>query len=145
MPDRYRSNFERRFAEQLAERHVTFSYETTELEYLIPARSATYHPDFVLANGIIIETKGRLSYYDRIKMLLVKESHPELDIRFVFQRPNNKIRKGSDTTYAMWAEAHGFKWSSERIPDSWIKESEPIARKTQKKTRNRRRTYISGG
>ena len=55
-------------------------------------------------------------------MKAVKKSNPDLDIRFVFQAPYNKIYKGSKTTYAKWAERHDFKWCSyQSIPIDWLK------------------------
>ena len=55
-------------------------------------------------------------------MLAVKECNPDLDIRMIFQRPFNKIYKGSKTTYAMWCEKHDILWSSyQNIPESWLK------------------------
>lgn len=77
-------------------------------------------PDFVLPNGIIVEAKGRLTDHDRKKMVLVKEQNPEFDIRFVFSRPNNPIYKGSKTTYAAWADKHGFIYAKDRIPPTWL-------------------------
>jgi hypothetical protein len=54
-------------------------------------------------------------------MLAVKKSNPELDIRFVFQAPYNKINKGSKTTYAKWADKYGFPWCSySTIPLTWL-------------------------
>lgn len=71
---------------------------------------------------IYIEGKGKFSATDRKKMLLVKAQYPKLDIRFVFYRAAAKIRSGSKTTHAMWAEKYGFKWADKLIPLSWIKE-----------------------
>ena len=52
-------------------------------------------------------------------MLAVKAQHPELDIRFVFQR-NNTLSKQSKTTYGAWADKHGFPWCIyPDIPESW--------------------------
>ena len=41
---------------------------------------------FRLDNGIIIETKGAFNSADRKKHKLIKEQHPELDIRFMFEK-----------------------------------------------------------
>lgn len=59
---------------------------------------------------VIFETKGRLVADDRKKLIRVKESHPDYRIILVFERPNNKIRKGSPTTYSDWATKNGFEW-----------------------------------
>lgn len=101
---------------------MSFTYETLKIPYTIPASPHTYTPDFVLENGVIIESKGLFSVEDRKKHLLVKAQHPEYDIRFVFQNPHARLYKGSPTTYAMWAEKNGFKWAKKTIPEEWLKE-----------------------
>jgi len=54
-------------------------------------------------------------------MKAVKAANPDLDIRFVFQTPYNKIYKGSKTTYAKWADKHGFPWCAfHSIPIEWL-------------------------
>lgn len=121
---RYRSRLEERVAEQLEAAGVPFDYETEKLKYTVPARNATYTPDFVLAKKIYVETKGWLrSASERQKMILVKQAHPDKDIRLVFQNAQNKIYKGSPTTYAKWAEDHGFLWADGgKIPEAWLNE-----------------------
>jgi hypothetical protein len=76
----------------------------------------------VLPNGIIIETKGRFIPSDRVKHLMVKEQHPEYDIRFVFSNPKAKLAKGAKSTYADWCDRHNFLYAKETIPIEWIKE-----------------------
>lgn len=95
-------------------------FESTKIEYV--AKPKTYTPDFPLPNGVIVETKGRFMSDDRTKHRLIKEQHPDLDIRFVFSNPRQRIRKGSDTTYSDWADKLGFKWAEKTIPSRWIKE-----------------------
>ena len=95
-------------------------YETEKVSYIIPASDHVYHPDFLLPNGIFVETKGRFVIADRKKHLLIKEQHPELDIRFVFTNSRNKINKSSKTTYADWCEKNGFKYADKHIPDEWF-------------------------
>ena len=97
------------------------AYEALRIPYIIPESSHHYTPDIILPNGIIIEVKGRLVKSDRDKHLLIKEQHPTLDIRFVFQSANNKIRKGSQTTYAQWCNKNDIKWCEKTIPASWLK------------------------
>jgi len=104
----------------LRRRGVEFQYETLKIPYR--RKDSVYNPDFILTNGIIIEAKGHLSQADRVKMKLVKDQHPLFDIRFVFQRAQNKISKTSKTTYAMWADLHGFPWAEGLIPEKWLKE-----------------------
>lgn len=119
---RYRSGLERLVASQLNRAGVPFQYEERKIKFVWPEKPATYTPDFELPNGIIIEAKGRFVTKDRQKHLLVRDQFPELDIRFVFSNPNQKIGKGSKTTYAMWCEKNGFLYSQETIPTSWINE-----------------------
>lgn len=52
----------------------------------------------------------------------MKGQHPDLDIRFVFSNAQARISKLSGTTYAMWAEKHGYKWAHKEIPAAWLTE-----------------------
>ena len=113
----YRSGFEAKLALQLQRGGVSFQYESISLEY---TKTATYTPDFILPNGIIIEAKGVWTVDDRKKHLLVREQHPHLDIRLVFMNASNKIRKGSDTTYARWCEKKNIIYANKTIPKSWL-------------------------
>src|SRR5210317_2510673 len=123
---KYRSGLEQTLANQLQRSGVAFEYETIKLEY---QKIATYTPDFILPNGIIIEAKGVWTVEDRTKHLLVREQHPHLDIRMVFMNAANKIRKGSDTTYARWCEKKGITYADKIIPKSWLsqKRTNPVA------------------
>lgn len=120
----YRSGLEQDVATQIKSKKLEVKYEDTEsvILYTKPESNHRYTPDFVLPNGIIIETKGLFSTADRKKHLLVKEQHPELDIRFVFTNPKAKIWKGSKTSYADWCAKHGFLFSKGLIPDEWFEE-----------------------
>jgi hypothetical protein len=123
---RYRNGLEKRIGAQLSEAGVRFKYEPRTIPILVPARKATYLPDFAASDApIIIESKGYFynGAKDRQKLILVKEQHPELDIRIVFQDASKKIYKKSPTTYGQWATDHGFTWADKGIvPDAWIKE-----------------------
>lgn len=118
----FRSGLEEMNAKALEAKGVPVVFEKVKVEYLVPAMVRTYTPDFELPNAIIVETKGKFEPVDRAKHLWIKLQHPDLDIRFVFQRPNTPIAKGSKTTYAMWADKHGFKWATKLIPDAWARE-----------------------
>ena len=117
----FRSGFEQEVSNNLKLRQVDFDYEALKLKYEVPARTATYTPDFILHNGIIVESKGRFLAADRKKMLLVKLHNPTLDIRLLFQNAKNKIAKNSKTTYADWCVKNNFKYAEGTIPDSWIR------------------------
>lgn len=118
----FRSGLEGSIAAQIKAAVGHVEYETTKITYTKPERKATYTPDFPLPNGIIVETKGRFLTADRQKHLLIKEQHPEIDIRFVFSRSASPIYKGSKTTYADWCKHHGFKYADKLIPPAWFKE-----------------------
>jgi len=118
----FKSGLEENVSSQIADRGLSVEYECEEVSYIIPASEHTYHPDFRLPNGIRVETKGRFVLADRKKHLLVKQQHPELDIRFVFTNSKNKINKKSKTTYADWCEKNGFKYADKVIPEEWFSE-----------------------
>ena len=118
----FRSGLEELIANQLTDIGISFSFESFKIEYMQPAKKRSYTPDFLLPNGIIIETKGRFLTADRQKHLWVQKQYPDLDIRFVFSNSKQKIRKGSKTTYAMWCEKNGFLYADREIPQAWLKE-----------------------
>lgn len=127
-PRAYRSGLEEKIAAQLTEAGVRFRFEEFKLAFVEPAKARTYTPDFALPNGIIIETKGLFATEDRQKMVLVKKTYPDLDIRFVFSNAKARIAKASKTTYAMWADKHGFPWAHREVPQAWWEEPAQIAR-----------------
>ena len=118
----FKSGLEENISNQIAGKGIEVKYESEKVAYIIPASQHTYNPDFRLPNGIIIETKGRFVAADRKKHLLVKEQHPNLDIRFVFSNSKNKITKNSKTTYGMWCEKNGYKYADKEIPEEWFLE-----------------------
>jgi hypothetical protein len=117
----FRSGLEEQLHALLQEKGVDGEYEQHKINYTIPESKHTYTPDFRLPNGIYVETKGRFVTEDRKKHLLIKQQHPHLDIRFVFQNSKNKIRKGSKTTYADWCIKYGFQFADKTIPEEWYK------------------------
>jgi len=117
----YRSGFEHKVSDQLKEQKIKFGYEDTIINYIKPETTHKYTIDFTLPNGILVETKGRWVIEDRKKHLLIKQQHPELDVRIVFQSAKTKIRKGSKTTYGDWCDKHGIIWAEKNVPESWLK------------------------
>lgn len=118
----FRSGLEEQEADTLGGLGVPFRYESFKVPYRIE-RDANYTPDFLLLdNAIIIETKGRFVSADRQKHLLIKKQHPDLDIRFVFSNPRQRISKQSKTTYGMWCEKNGIKYAAKTIPQEWMNE-----------------------
>lgn len=126
----FRSGLEEKIAAQLALAGIPVVYESKapvreggcRLTYEVPTRDAVYTADFMLPNGVIVESKGRFVTEDRKKHKLIKAQHPDLDIRFVFSNPNTRISKTSQTTYAAWCETHGFQYAKGLIPVAWLKE-----------------------
>jgi Phage endonuclease I len=104
---KFRSGLEKSFAEVLDLHSIPYKYEKTKLKYIVPEKEHSYTVDFDIKK-LHIETKGRLTSFDRKKMLHVKESNPDLTIVFVFDNSNKKINKNSPTTYADWCNKNGF-------------------------------------
>ena len=116
----FRSGLENDFMVALEEYGLEPNYESKKFEYIIPESKHIYTPDFPLSPHIVIETKGRWVVEDRQKMLLLIEQHPEIEFRMLFYNANQKIKKGSKTSYADWCDKHGIKWANKEIPQEWI-------------------------
>ena len=133
-PSLYRSGLEDKNADHLRSHGTKFEYETLKVPYVQPSTDHVYSPDFIVTTNsgkqIIVETKGRWDYKDRLKHLLVREQHPDLDIRFVFTRSKSKISKGSKTTYGDICSGlgrgkfKGIEWlfADKLIPIEWLLE-----------------------
>ena len=121
--NKYRSGLEVLVAKQLKKFRIEFTYEKLVILYIQPQETHKYIPDFRLANGILIETKGRFVLSDRKKHLLIRKQYGDAyDIRFVFSNSKSKIYKRSKTTYADWCIKYGFQFFDKTIPIKWIKE-----------------------
>ena len=118
----FRSGLEEKVAKQIQKANHKLRYETVKIKW-IDFAIRSYTPDFVLDNGIIIEVKGFWSVADRKKHAQVKEQHPSLDIRLVFENSKRKIRKGSNTTYGMWCAKNDILFYDRIIPLVWMKEN----------------------
>jgi hypothetical protein len=129
----YHSNFEVDVAKQLYTAKVKFTYETTSYYYEQPVAHGEcldcasknvitphwYTPDFFLSNGVIVESKGKLDRDTRKKLKAIKNSNPDLDLKILFMK-DNKIRKGSKTTYTMWATSQGFDCAVKTLKKEWL-------------------------
>jgi len=115
----YRSGLEEDTAWYLTERGIWYTYEEKKLKW-VDLRHRSYTPDFILHNGIVVETKGRFTNDDRRKHIAIKDQYPDLDLRFVFTNSRAKLYKGSKTTYADWCKKHGFLYADKVIPDDWL-------------------------
>lgn len=114
----YRSKLEAKVAALLP----TVNYETTKLKYTLPATSHSYLIDFELGLNSFLETKGRLTFQDRRKYLAVRDQHPEITLRFFFDKSDNKLYKGSKTSYADWCLKNGFEYTDTKkgLPKEWL-------------------------
>ncbi len=115
---KYRSGLEQLVASLMQQKGLHHMHEATTLKYVKPASQHRYVVDFDLKGisattvTIYLETKGRLTTADRKKMNLVTEQHPDKTIIMLFSKPENKINKGSKTSYSAWAYANGIRWCS---------------------------------
>lgn len=123
----FRSKLEVIVNQQIVDSGIDFAYEgqLNKIRYIKPVTTHTYLADFLLSNGIFIEAKGRFTLEDRKKHLYIKEQFPIIDIRFLFQNSNNKINRGSKTTYADWCDNHGIPWAHKSIPQAWLDYKRP--------------------
>jgi len=125
MQSTFKSGLERKVDAAFTRRRVKHGYETKKFPFVQPAKNRNYTPDFFIdETGIYVECKGRLTQFDRDKLLWVKAQHPDLRLVILFQRSETKIRKGSPTSYGDWATKNGFEWADftkDGIPSSWYK------------------------
>lgn len=121
----YRSGLEDKAAAQIMVAGIELLYETDKINYVIPESNHRYTPDFKLPKKggfFYVETKGIWDTKDRQKHVLIREQHPDIDIRFVFSNCNSKLYKGSKSTYASYCDKQGFLWAHKSIPDEWLQE-----------------------
>jgi len=80
-----------------------------------------YTPDFVLPNGVVVETKGRWDARDRLFATAMVTQHGTTDYRLLFGA-DNKLSKNSKTRYSDWCEKNGVKFAvGKTIPEEWCK------------------------
>ena len=114
----FRSGLEEKVASLFEELGVIYEYESTKIPYVI---QHIYTPDFLLTNGVYLEAKGYWDANDRRKIKNVKQQHPDIDLRMVFQNPYNTISKRSKTTYAQYCDKLSIPWTSfTNIPIDWL-------------------------
>lgn len=118
MAHQYKSKLEGSMGLLLETMGVPYSYEPHRLPY---TKRHHYLPDFWVEKfGFYIETKGRFLPADRKKHKLIKEQHPEVDIRFAFSNPNQRLSKKSRTRYWEWCEKNDFLWCGKKVPREWF-------------------------
>ena len=100
-------------------RNIPFKYEGERWNYQYEPQ--TYRPDFNINEEWSIECKGKLTKEVRKKLLAIIKSNPNKKLFMVFEKPDNRINRGSKTTYADWANKHGIPWS-DTVPDlKWFR------------------------
>lgn len=118
-----RSIGEVKFAADLEDKKIPYDYEPDKFKYIPTVR--TYCPDFRVKKRkrgggfMYLEYKGNLRGTDRTKMRLFKKQYPDVDLRFIFEKPGNKLNKQSKTTYSDWASQYGFPWAECVMPPEW--------------------------
>lgn len=117
-PEQHRSGLEDAFRDLCDEEGLKVGYEDSVLSYVSPAQKRRYTPDWTVAEGYYIETKGRFTAADRKKAIAVKEAHPTVRILYVFQR-NNTLTRGSKTTYGAWCDKNGIEWCVFKDTKKW--------------------------
>lgn len=142
----YRSMGEVRYAANLQKARLNFSYETDHCKYQYDPQK--YIVDFTIPisahEKIFIEYKGKLDSPTRKKMRAIKKSNPDMDLRIVFEKPNNKLYRGAKMRYWEWAERWGFKWYDVRDIDKLkrdVREESQRARKLSKAFAKARRAH----
>lgn len=120
----YKSMFEVAGAEDMSQRGIDYIYEPEQLEYQLDPQK--YTPDYRVfrkdGSSFLVELKGFFRSSDKLKLRCIKQQHPDLDLRIVFQNARKPSYKGAKTTYADWAEKNGFRWAEGTIPEEWLKE-----------------------
>jgi hypothetical protein len=117
----YRSGLEEATAAYLKNLDVEFTYEEEKIKWL-DSKERSYTPDFIISNGIVVESKGRFVSADRRKHKEIKKQYPDLDLRFVFSNSRAKLYKGAKSTYGDWCDKNGFLYADKEIPLEWTKE-----------------------
>jgi len=132
----YASKFETDIAKQLYNAKMKFEYEKEAVSYFFPVPNAvcrecectdvgqwkTYTPDFFLANGIVLEAKGKLTVDMRNRLIAAIVSNPWLDLRLVFQY-DNKLTRNAKMRYSEWATKNNIPWTVKEIPTEWLEQT----------------------
>ncbi len=104
-------------------------YESEKFRY---TTEHNYLPDFKITTKkgttFYLETKGNGRAFDhsvRVKMINVRDQHPELDIRILFYSDGKigpKRKDGSFMKQSDWAQKNKFQFAIREIPEEWLDE-----------------------
>jgi hypothetical protein len=126
---------EDKFEELAAKSFSNVEYEAERFPYVIRSH---YLPDWKIADGLFVETKGYFSAKNRSDLLSFREQYPDVTILLVFERSNNKLNSRSKTTYGEWATKYGFDWADIRdgIPRRWVALAKKLNKNNKEKGNN---------
>ena len=130
-----KSSYERKVAEALIKGGHSFEYEKESFKWLERVPRAycpecahkgalverSYTPDFFLANGVIVETKGKFTAKDRKIAAAMKEQWGNKEVRMLFST-DNWITKQHKSRYSDWCTSKGIKWAIGEVPQEWLDE-----------------------
>lgn len=129
------SKFEDTIIQDLKDRGIEYEYEPETFPYERGVRGAycvqcggkvvrvkrKYTPDLKLGS-VWVEAKGKFTPENRSKMEDFLEGHPEIDLRFLFQRDNWLTGKHK-SKYSDWCEKLGVKYAvGDSVPEEWVLE-----------------------
>lgn len=131
---KFDSKFENAVAEHLRSIGVEFEYEKESFIFIKTVRKAIcrtcggddcgqklkYTPDFFLGNGIILEAKGYLDAPTRERHRLMRDQHPGLDLRLVFQKNNVIKQTKKKERYSDWATRLEIPFCVGMPPKDWL-------------------------
>lgn len=102
---KYRSKFEEEVDKWFGDRAC---YECEKIEYEKPSEKHFYTPDFTNGN-VRYEVKGRFRDIDEAKKyLFIRDSNPDLDLRFIIASEKTMMPRSKKTTIKQWLEKNGF-------------------------------------
>ena len=124
-----KSKAELEVAKNCQKAKLDWTYETVKVTWTPPpTKDKTYTPDFIIKRKdkttLLVEYKEFLDSRSKRVLRYATKQNPDLDIRILFgpRCSKKKIRKGSKTTYAEWADKYKIPHAEGRIvPKEWIK------------------------
>lgn len=117
-----KGKLEPKVLEDISQYGFKIEYESEHLKYQT-IQNRKYIPDFVvtLPDGrkIYLEVKGYFRPDDTAKLRRVKETHPDKDIRLVFDK-DNKFSSKSPMRYSDWCNKYQFQYCVGNVPKGWF-------------------------
>lgn len=137
----YRSGIEMLLTEMLQRNGIPFKYEDKEqrIKFVEPESWHTYLCDFFFVKNegglMLVDTKGRWEYPDRLKHYRIWQQCPGLDIRLLFEQNPAKTKITKKVTVAdictegLGYKSRGIDWKPFSRPFEWC----PIRQRDKKK------------